>query len=92
MERLPKVLNRGDIANNLEKRVILCGSPTNFPLQHPMGHFMNYPHTAYIDLEDGTQIPVYLKTKISQKIPGRNAKMCYSRYRRLTNQVKEMWT
>jgi hypothetical protein len=25
-------------------------------------------------------------------MPGRNAKMCYSRYRRLTNQSKESWT
>ena len=25
-------------------------------------------------------------------IPDRNAKMCYSRYRRLTNQVKQSWT
>jgi len=30
--------------------------------------------------------------EIAQSIPGRNSKMCYSRYRRLTNQVKESWT
>ena len=28
---------------------------------------------------------------ISSKIEGRNAKMCYSRYRRLENQTKNLW-
>ena len=29
---------------------------------------------------------------IAQKVPGRNAKMCYSRYRRLTHQSKNYWS
>ena len=30
-------------------------------------------------------------TTISSQIEGRNAKMCYSRYRRLENQTKNLW-
>ena len=30
--------------------------------------------------------------EVAQKMVGRNAKMCYSRYRRLVNQSKESWT
>ena len=30
--------------------------------------------------------------EIAQKIPDRNAKMCYSRYRRLTHQSKNSWS
>jgi hypothetical protein len=29
--------------------------------------------------------------EIAALMPGRNTKMCYSRYRRLTNQSKECW-
>ena len=30
--------------------------------------------------------------EIARQIPGRNAKMCYSRYRRLTHQSKNSWS
>ena len=30
--------------------------------------------------------------EVAQHLPGRNSKMCYSRYRRLTNQSKKSWT
>ena len=30
--------------------------------------------------------------EVATHIPGRNSKMCYSRYRRLTNQCKKYWT
>jgi len=29
---------------------------------------------------------------IAKLIPGRNSKMCYSRFRRLTNKSKDLWT
>ena len=36
--------------------------------------------------------PNILFEQVSQHLPGRNAKMCYSRFRRLTNQSKKYWT
>ena len=34
----------------------------------------------------------YNWNQIAELIPGRNAKMCYSRYRRLETQTKMQWT
>jgi hypothetical protein len=61
---LPRITEKKGLISNIDKRIILIGKKTTCPLQHLMGHFMNYPHTAYIDLSDGSQIGVYLKSKI----------------------------
>jgi hypothetical protein len=52
---------------------------------------------AWTEEEDQTLLklcsnPKALFEEIAPFLPGRNAKMCYSRYRRLTNQSKEPWT
>jgi hypothetical protein len=65
---LPFVSDGAMLASHLEKRVILVGTPAALPRQHLMGHYMNYPFTACIDLPDGTQVGVYLKSRIQEKV------------------------
>jgi hypothetical protein len=65
---LPRVSDGATLARYLEKRVILVGTPAALPRQHLMGHYMNYPFTACIDLPDGTQVGVYVKSHIQEKI------------------------
>jgi hypothetical protein len=64
---LPIVTDGKSLGQNVNKMIRLRGKSQDMPLQHLMGRHFNYPFTTCIDLSDGTQVPVYLKTKFNVK-------------------------
>jgi len=49
----------------LHQNVLLVGKVCENPSQHLMGRPMDYPFTLFLDLPDGSEVVVYLKSRPS---------------------------
>ena len=55
------------LKESVDKEITIIGKISEIPWQHLVGSFKDYPYSEYFDLEDGFQIIIYSKTKITAK-------------------------
>jgi hypothetical protein len=56
-----------NLESQVDKQVTIKGKISNVPWQHMIASVKGYPLNEYFDLEDKTQIVIYLKTAIPER-------------------------
>lgn len=57
------------LGHHIHQNVVLVGKVCENPSQHFMGRPVDYPFTLFLDLPDGTEVVVYLKSRPSHSGP-----------------------
>jgi hypothetical protein len=55
------------LIDHVDQAIQLEGQCSKIMWQHLMGFFLEYPHQAYFDLDDGSQTVIYSKQKITSE-------------------------
>jgi hypothetical protein len=56
-----------DLSKQVDKQVTIKGKISNVPWQHMIASVKGYNQSEYFDLEDKTQIVIYLKSPIPER-------------------------
>jgi len=61
----PVITESIQLRHHIHQNVMLVGKVCENPSQHFMGRPVEYPFTLFLDLPDGTEVVVYLKSRPS---------------------------